>query len=30
MSQIVVRESTDFDKTSSDEELKEIKYFSNF
>ena len=30
MSQIVIRESTDFSQTSSDEELSEIKYFSRF
>ena len=30
MSQIVLRESTDIDETSSDEELKDAKYFNNF
>ena len=30
MSQIVLRESTDLDQTSSDEELREIQYFKNF
>ena len=30
MSQIVLRESTDFDQTSSDEELKDAKYFNSF
>ena len=30
MSQIVLRESTDFDHTSSDDELKDAKYFNNF
>ena len=30
MSQIVIRESTDFDQTSSDEELREMNYFKNF
>ena len=30
MSQIVLHESTEFDQTSSDDELKDAKYFNNF
>ena len=30
MSQIVLHESTEWDQTSSDEELREIQYFKNF